>query len=356
MDDLKLAVSQAPILIVDDNPVNVALLEDVLDEGGYENLYSTTDPTKAVTLARAHCVDLILLDIRMPVMDGFQVMQALTDELKHGLPVLVLTAQNDRETRLRALTGGARDFVTKPFDTEEVLQRVRNLLELRLMLRERENQAEILEQKVHERTLEVREAQYEVIRHLARAGEYRDSDTGRHVERMSLFCQRLASAAGLPPHSCEHILYASQMHDLGKIGIPDSILHKPGKLDAAERRIINQHSAIGAHILRGNSPNPVIRMAHVIARTHHEKWDGSGYPDGLTGPDIPIEGRITAICDVFDALTMQRPYKPAWSIEDACDLLRKEAGKHFDPHLVELFLEILPDILAIKADMDLGAD
>lgn len=352
MDDLKKSIFQAPILIVDDDPVNLAVLEGVLEVGGYENIHSTTDPTQVQHLCQSIGYDLVLLDIRMPIMDGFQVMETLAAELWSGLPVLVLTAQNDRGTRLRALTSGARDFVTKPFDAEEIRHRVRNLLELRLMLRERDSQADSLERMVQERTQQLREAHYEVIRHLARAGEYRDTDTGLHVERMSMFCQRLAEEAGIPSYDCELIRYASQMHDLGKIGIPDAILHKPGKLNEEERRIINRHSTIGAEILRSDSISPVIRMAHVIARTHHEKWDGSGYPDGLTGENIPIEGRITAICDVFDALTMTRPYKQAWSIDDACTLLRKESGLHFDPHLVDLFLRILPDILAIKAEMD----
>ena len=306
--------------------MNVSLLEDVLEVGGYTNVTSTTDPTRVEQLCAEIPFDLILLDIRMPVMDGFQVMRALAEPIGQGLPILVLTAQNDRDTRLRALAGGARDFVTKPFDADEVLQRVRNLLDIRLLFRERAQQAVLLEQKVDQRTQELHEAHYEVIRHLARAGEYRDTDTGRHVERMSLYCQRLAQAADLPPQACDHIRYAAQMHDLGKIGIPDSILHKPGKLDSGERAIINTHSAIGAEILSATSSNPVIRMAHVIARTHHERWDGSGYPDGLKGEAIPIEGRITAVCDVFDALTMKRPYKKEWSVDDACALLRAESA------------------------------
>lgn len=352
MDDLTQSLSAAPILVVDDNPVNVALLEDLLEDGGYDNVTSTTNPAEVEPLVRATPFDLILLDIRMPGLDGFQVMERLADPIQQGLPVLVLTAQTDRETRLAALKGGARDFITKPFDADEVLYRVRNLLEIRLMYRERTRQAEILEEKVRERTAELHDAHCEVIRHLARAGEYRDTDTGRHVERMSRYCQRLAQAAGLPATTCDHILYAAQMHDLGKIAIPDSILRKPGKLDEAERAVINTHSAIGAEILSPTSPNPIIRMAHVIALTHHEKWDGSGYPARLAGEAIPMEGRITAICDVFDALTMTRPYKKEWGVDDACALLRAEAGRHFDPRLVGLFLEVLPDILAIKTEMD----
>jgi len=338
------AIKAARILIVDDKPINIALLQAFLEYEGYTDVTCTTDPRDVEALYRQHHFDLVLLDIRMPYMDGHEVLARLA-EIRNDdyLPVLVLTAQTDAETKIKALAGGAKDFITKPFERSEVVHRIRNMLEVRMLYNERGRQAEILEQAVRERTQELRETQSAIIRHLARAGEYRDNDTGDHVERMSLLCHRLALAAGLGAERAEVIRQASQMHDIGKIGIPDHILLKPGKLDPDERRVIETHCTIGAEILR-DAPSPLLATAGVIAATHHEKWDGSGYPNRLAGEDIAVEGRITAICDVFDALTMSRPYKRGWSVEEAMAYIRNEAGKHFDPHFVDLFGQMLAEI------------
>ncbi|MBT3990775.1 MAG: response regulator [Rhodospirillaceae bacterium] len=345
----------AKILIVDDKIENVQLLEMMLTYAGYKNVTSTTDSRDVEQLHQDNNFDIILLDIRMPHLDGYQVMGKLSSQVKDDyLPVLVLTAQKDMETKLKALEAGAKDFVTKPFDKTEVLNRIANMLEVRTLYNERRQQNEILEAKVQERTLELQErnkeleeTRLEIIRRLGRAGEYRDNETGMHVIRMSKSCQRLALAAGLGEEHAERILQASPMHDVGKIGIPDGILLKPGKLDPEEWEIMKTHAEIGADIM-GDFDSPLMRMAGMIAFTHHEKYDGSGYPNGIKGNGIPIEGRIAAICDVFDALTSERPYKEAWSVERAVDLINEESGKHFDPELVRLFNEILPDVLTIR--------
>ncbi|MDP6065630.1 MAG: response regulator, partial [Alphaproteobacteria bacterium] len=306
------------------------------------------DPTQVATLFREWNFDLILLDIRMPKMDGFEVMAKLAELVADDyLPILVLTAQTDSETRMRALREGAKDFLNKPLDQEEVLNRIRNMLEVRGLYNERGRQAEILEAKVRMRTVELEETRLQIIHRLGRATEYRDNETGMHIIRISKGCRLLALAAGLDEGRAEMILQASPMHDVGKIGIPDSILLKPGRLDAQEWEIMRRHPEIGAEII-GQHDSKSMRMARSIALSHHEKWDGSGYPKGLAGGDIPIEGRICALADVFDALTSERPYKKAWPIEQARAYVVDNAGVHFDSELVPVFSRVLPDILAIR--------
>ncbi len=348
-DDGGIDLQQAKILVVDDEPVNVALLERLLRAEGYRHITATTDPREAVALYREQRSDIVLLDIRMPYMDGFQVMAALReqDEADDYVPVLVLTAQIDPETRMRALQEGARDFLNKPFDRWEVLTRIRNMLEVRLLHNRVRQQNRELEARVRERTRELHETRLEIIRRLGRAAEYRDNETGNHIIRMSQVSQRLAQAAGLPEAQCELILHAAPMHDIGKIGIPDRILLKPGKLEAEEWSLMQRHVEIGAEILSGHD-SELMRMARRIALTHHERWDGKGYPRGLKGEEIPVEGRIVAIADVFDALTSERPYKRAWAVEEAVAEIQRGAGNHFDPHLVALFMEILPEVLQIR--------
>ncbi len=342
-------LKEAKILVVDDNPSNVLLLEALLQQEDYHNVTSTTDPTTVRGLHDENDFDLILLDIQMPKMNGFQVMEQLKEHHAQDdyLPVLVLTAQTDMETRLRSLDLGARDFVTKPFQHAEVLQRIHNSLEIRYLYKQQREYSHTLEEKVHEATAELRKSQLDIIRCLGRAGEYRDNETGEHVIRMSKSCQVLALAYGMSEREAEMILYASPMHDVGKIGIPDHILLKPGKLTPEEWKTMQTHAELGADILADND-SEMVRMARRIALTHHEKWDGSGYPNGLKGEDIPIEGRIAAVCDVFDALTSWRPYKQAWSVEEAVSFMQENAGSHFDPQLVPLFLKVLPDVIAIR--------
>lgn len=345
---MPLNLKSSKILVVDDEALNVILLEQILDGEGYTNVQSTTDPRVVADLHREHAFDLILLDIRMPHMTGIDVMNALTALGQDAwLPVLVLTAQTDDETRENALAAGARDFINKPFKQWEALQRIHNILETRLLYNQQKNRAADLEDLVRQRTREVEDTQLKVIERLGRAGEYRDNETGAHVLRMSRACHLLALEIGLSPRHADLILYASPMHDVGKIGIPDQILLKPGRLTPEERQTIETHTDIGADII-GDHPSEVLRLARIIAQTHHEKWDGSGYPKGLKGEEIPVESRIAAVCDVFDALTSPRPYKKAWTTEDAVSLLIAESGKHFDPDMVTTFVGMLPKILALR--------
>jgi putative two-component system response regulator len=348
MNTVEQEILNAKILVVDDNPTNVALLEGLLEEDGYTHIYATTDSREVCALHLEHCFDLILLDIRMPHLDGIQVMTKLKEIIDGDyIPVLVLTAQIDIDTRRRALEQGAKDFLTKPFDDWEVLHRIHNILETRVYFNRQRHRADSLDQEVRKRTREVRDTQLEIIRRLGRAAEYKDNETGMHVIRMSKSCQLLARAIGLSEDHAEMLLYASPMHDIGKIGIPDYILLKPGKLNEAEWEVMKQHAKIGSDIVGGHD-SELLHMASVIALTHHEKWNGSGYPNQLKGEGIPLEGRITALCDVFDALTSERPYKKAWPVAQAIDYINAESGKHFDPRLTTAFNRILPDILTLR--------
>ncbi len=339
---------KATILIVDDQMTNVMLLENILQAAGYTNVHSTTDSTEVVRLYREINPDLICLDIRMPEVDGFQVMGQLKIINKRTyLPILVLTSEEDRGTRLRALESGAKDFLNKPFDKVEVLMRIRNLLETSLLHKENIQQMEMLEETVFVRTKALEDTQQEVIHRLGRAAEYRDNDTGSHIVRMSHYAAILAQAVGMSEDECKLIQQAMPMHDIGKIGIPDEILLKPEKLSTDEWHTMRRHTLIGAELLSG-SDSPLLQMAEIIALTHHEKWDGSGYPNKLSGEDIPMPGRICAICDIFDALTSERPYKEAWAVEEATKHIRELSGTHLDPHLVELFEDMLPLMLEVQ--------
>lgn len=343
------SLKTAKILIVDDQAPNVVLLEKILQADGYDQVTATTDSRQVAELYARHHFDLVLLDLNMPYLTGFEVMQQLNElEPDNYVPILVLTALPDMKTRLRALESGARDFLTKPFDRLEVLSRIRNMLEVRMMHNQIRDQNRMLEEKVQERTRELADTRFEIIRRLGRAAEYRDNETGLHIVRMSKYSQLLGRAAGMSQTQSELLLNASPMHDIGKIGIPDSILLKPGKLDMDEWEVMKTHPVIGAEILSGHQ-SELMGMASQIALAHHEKWDGSGYPHGLQGEEIPLEARVVAVCDVFDALTTARPYKKAWPVEEAIAYIHDNSGKHFDPELVNLCPAILPEILLIRA-------
>ena len=337
------------ILIIDDERANLTLIEKVLELDGYNNYISTADSTQAIELYQQHQPHLILLDLNMPVFDGFDIMNQLAAiEPEDNFPsILVLTAQVDRETRIRALNGGAKDYVHKPFDRVELLSRIRNQLEVKLLYETVQNQKNVLEDKVAERTQELNDTRLEIIQRLGLAAEYRDNETGLHIIRMSKMSAALAKAAGMSAQQCELVLNASPMHDIGKLGIPDSVLLKPGKLDPEEWEVMQTHALIGAEILSGGN-SELLEQARLIALTHHEKWDGSGYPEGLKGEDIPLVGRIVALADVYDALTSERPYKKAWSSEKAVSYIREMSGTQFDPKLVELFVGILPQVQSIS--------
>jgi putative two-component system response regulator len=347
MEDLDI-MENSKVLIVDDQQANVMLLEQILGQAGYKQVVSTTDSREVLGLYKQHAPDLVLLDLNMPHMDGFEIMDQLREVEKGSyIPVLVLTAVDHPSIRHRALDSGARDFISKPFDVSEVLCRMRNMLEVRVLHNQIRNQNQRLEQEVAERTRELEETRMEVIHRLGRAGEYRDNETGNHVIRMSRFSELLAREIGLSERTCNLILNASPMHDIGKIGIPDSILLKPGKLEPDEWETMKTHVIKGVEILMGNDSELMV-MARNIALHHHEKWDGSGYPNNLNGQDISIEGRIVAVCDVFDALTSERPYKKAWPVEKALEFLMDQKGRHFEPRLVDGFIRIMPRVQEVQ--------
>jgi putative two-component system response regulator len=343
-------ITQGRILVVDDTESHVILLRKILKGAGYLSVATTTDPEEAVGLYKEFQPDLLVLDLHMSPIDGFQIL----DQLKalepddSYVPALMMTALSDPDVLVRALERGARDFLNKPFERVEALTRIRNMLEVRLMHKRVRDQNRILEETVSLRTREIRETRLEVIRRLGRAAEYRDNETGMHIIRMSLAASILGRAAGLSPEQCELLLNASPMHDIGKIGIPDRILLKAGPLDAEEWSIMRRHPAIGAELLSGGS-SELMQLAEVIAHCHHEKFDGTGYPRGLEGEQIPKAARIVAVCDVFDALLSKRPYKAPWTVEAALEELDKRAGTHFDPELVARFHDVLGDVLGIHA-------
>ena len=342
---------KSKILIVDDEQANISLLEDVLENEGYTHFRSTQDSRKTLEMYKEIRPDLVLLDLNMPYLDGFQVIEQLKEFEKNSYaPVLVLTAQSDRQTRLRALSAGARDYIEKPFDITEVTQRISNMLEIRLLHNQVRDQNLVLEEKVRMRTHELEETRREAILRLGRAAEYRDNETGMHVIRMSRLSAKLAKEIGLSDDECQLILQASPMHDVGKIGIPDEILLKPGKLDEAEWVIMKKHPEIGAGILSG-SESKIIQLAETISLTHQERWDGSGYPNNLKGEEIPLVGRVVAICDVFDALTSKRYYKEAFSIEKAMEIIEQASGKDFEPYLVDTFKKVLPEMIRIVKEL-----
>jgi len=347
--DMASNIQSARILVVDDNPANVHLLLAMLDEADYTNVYAVTDSREVVPRLKEEKFDLILLDIRMPHLSGIDVLQLLPNVLEADeyLPVLVLTAQTDMETRQAALAAGAKDFLTKPFLHWEVLLRIQNMLQTRMFYKAQRQRADLLDEQVRLRTREIEDTQIEILRRLGQAAEFRDNETGAHVTRMSKYSQALALAAGHTEADAEQLLIASPMHDVGKIAIPDHILLKPGKLTPEEFEVIKTHAYAGFKLLDGH-PSELMRLAATIALSHHEKWDGSGYPYGLKGEDIALEGRIVAICDVFDALTSSRPYKQAWSVDQAATFILEQAGKHFDPRYAKIFVDHLDQMISIK--------
>ncbi len=337
-------IFNARILIIDDQKLHSLFLKEILQHEGYKNVFCLMDPLKAISTSKEYHPDLIILDLFMPQLDGFQVMEQLHGfRLEHYLPILAISADKSSIIRLRALQSGATDFLDKPFESVEILIKIRNMIELRILHNQIASQNKLLEFKVEERTKELRYTQYDIIRRLAQAAEFRDGDTGIHIIRMSQYAKKLGEALDLSALECDLLHHASPLHDVGKIGIPDSILLKPGKLTAEEFEIMKTHTTIGAKILAG-SESPVMKLAEVIALTHHERWDGKGYPYGLKMDEIPFVGQICSICDVFDALTSSRPYKEAWSIEDTVEEIKRMRNFSFNPKIVDRFLEILPEI------------
>lgn len=323
----------ATILIVDDEPANVRLLERILQREGFRSIESTTDPRRCLAMYSALRPDILLLDLHMPGVDGFDVMERLQNRIPKGdfVPIVVLTADITPESRKRALVAGARDFLTKPVDPTEVVLRIRNLLETRYYYSRLRDENATLERQVSDRTRDLERAQIEILERLARAAEYRDDETGHHAQRVGHTSALIARRLGLPDEDVVLVRRAAPLHDVGKIGIPDGILLKPGKLTDDEFDEMKRHTSIGAGILAG-SRFPVLQMAEEIALYHHENWDGSGYIQ-MEASLIPLCAQIVHTADVFDALTHERPYKKAWPIEEALTEINGLRGTHFHPEV-----------------------
>jgi putative two-component system response regulator len=347
-------------MVVDDELLNLKLIAAMLKPQGYEVVLAN-DGQECLNKVRENPPDLILLDIMMPNLDGFGVTKEIkADEQYSRIPIVMVTALQDVQDRVRALETGAEDFLTKPVDRMELIARVRSLLKVKAYNDHMVNYRQELEREVQKRTLEIqvtnkklalaheklRGASLETIFRLSRAAEFKDEDTGAHIISMSRISARLASKCGLSAATVESILYASPMHDIGKIGIPDRILLKNGPLNDEEWTVMRMHTVYGGKILE-NSDIGFLRLGEVIALTHHEKFDGSGYPRGLKGKQIPLAGRIVAVADVFDALMSRRPYKPAFTPEQASNIISEGRGKHFDPEVVDIFLGDMEEILRI---------
>jgi putative two-component system response regulator len=337
------------IVIVDDNAVNLKLMESLVKRAGEFSPHLFQDSAAGLAWSLENLPDVVIVDYMMPPPDGLEFIRRFRALPAHAdIPVLMITADHEKATRYAALESGANDFLTKPIDSAEFRARLRNMVSLRRNQKALEDRAAWLAEKVAEATSEILDREREMITRLSRAAEFRDPETGAHIMRMANYSRLIAEQLGLPGEEQELILRAAPMHDVGKIAIPDQILLKPGRLDEEELVIMKTHAEKGYEILRG-SRSRLLDLAALIAWTHHEKVDGSGYPRGLRGEEIPLHGRIVAVADVFDALTSERPYKKAWDIERTVQWLRDCAGQHFDPDCVEAFLARRADILEIKA-------
>lgn len=356
-DPVDLNVTACSVMIIDDEPSTVAVVKKYLQLGGFERLATETDSKEAFARIKAEVPDLVLLDIQMPRVDGLTVLgQIRADGLTSKIPVVILTSSTDTNNKVKALNIGANDFLHKPVHSSELLARVRNTLMAKAHVDLLSGYSEKLEHEVQLRTAELVASRREAIQCLARAAEMRDDKTGQHVIRVGRYAAIIAAELGFPGEQIVDLEHAAQLHDVGKIGVPDAILNKPDRLTAEEFEQIKDHCRAGSRIIRDDSrldPNegdanaisdflgecssPVMRLAALVAESHHEKWDGSGYPRGLSGEEIPIEGRITAVCDVFDAVSTSRPYKKAFPLDKCFQIIADGRGTHFDPAIVDAF-------------------
>ncbi|WP_343044249.1 HD domain-containing phosphohydrolase [Undibacterium seohonense] len=336
------------VLVIDDSQINVTLLCRLLEKIEHCSSVDFLDPESALHWCVKEAPDLVLVDYMMPNMNGIEFIRQFRN-LPHcqDIPVLMITANDEVALRYQALEVGANDFLIKPVDKIEFLARTKNMLALRRHQRLLENRAAWLDAEVQKATAEIRAREQETILRLSKAADSRDPETGAHIVRMANYSRLIAQNLNLPEAVQQMILEAAPMHDIGKVGIPDHILLKPGKLSVDEFSIMKTHARLGFQILDG-SASETLQMGAEIALAHHEKFDGSGYPQGLVGSAIPLSARIVAVADVFDALTSERPYKQAWDIERAVNFLREGSGQHFDPLCVNAFLQNFSEVLAIK--------
>ena len=329
------------ILIVDDQDSNLRLLEQILGRAGYRNCFSTQDSRQAIPMWEQLQPDIVLLDLNMPHLNGYEVLAQLKDRVPQEtyLPILILTADSLPAAKQKALSLGATDFLVKPFDAVEVVLRIRNLLETRFLHLAIKNENQTLAQRVLERTRDLEEAQIEMLERLATTSASRDDNTREHTQRVGTLAAALGQRAGWPEDRLDQLRRASSLHDIGKIGVPDSVLLKAGRLTPEEFEIVKTHCEMGAKILAG-SHFPILQLAEQIAHYHHEKWDGSGYY-GMSGAEIPLAARIVAIVDAFDVLTHSRPYTVAWTLEETLAFIERQSGADFDPELASEFVQLV---------------
>lgn len=342
------------VVIVDDTHINLVLMSRLMEKLDGVSTVAFQSAREALNWCRENPYDLLILDYMMPDINGLEFISQLDVDLRARPPVLMVTASHDVEIRHRALENGANDFLIKPIDKVEFLARTRNMLALRRATVALENRASWLAGEVSAATAELRAREQETILLLCRASEYRDPETGAHIQRMAHYSRLIAAELGMSSLEQDCIMSAAPMHDIGKVGTPDTILLKPGRLNLDEMDIMRRHALIGYNILK-SSEAKMLQLAAEIAYSHHERFDGTGYPNGLKGEAIPLAGRIVAVADVFDALTSVRPYKQAWTLDAARAFLVENSGTHFDPACVEALLRRWPDVLAIRGALDDGA-
>jgi len=336
------------VLIVDDAEINLILFEALLKRMGNCEAVKFASSVAGLSCAKEDDFDLIIVDYMMPDLNGMEfIAEFRRTPGREEIPVLMITANDQKQVRYRALDAGATDFLTKPVDKIEFMARVNNMLQLGASRKALADRAAWLAEEVRKATFQIKERERETVIRLSKAAEYRDPETGSHILRMAHYSELIAHGMGLPKEECELLLEAAPMHDIGKVGITDSILLKPGRLTPEEFEIMKQHAVFGHDILKG-SASRVLQTGAAIALGHHEKFDGSGYPGGLKGDEIPIFSRIVAVADVFDALTSERPYKKAWSLERASEHIKSSAGTHFDPHCVATFFSHWDRVIEIQ--------